>query len=107
MPADVMKALHLATLITPDDDGFTEEIERMKIPRPRHVVQVANELPALAKHSPFLDLEEFRVVVDPGGQAQRLLIGIGWRDALELSAAGCCIHGAAPLRLGGPAARVC
>ena len=109
MAADVVKALQPAIFTTQDDDGFTEEIERMEIPRMGHVVHVANELPARAEHSLLLHLEEFRVVVGPGGQAQRLLIGIGRRGGPELSVAGCCIHGGRPrgLAVGWPRCRRC
>ncbi len=43
----------------------------------RHVVDVADDLPALAEDGLLLELEELRVAVDPRRQADRVVVGRG------------------------------
>ncbi len=50
------------------DERFAEKIERMEVTGARYVTRVTEQLPAAAEDPLRLELEEFRIAVDPGGR---------------------------------------
>src|SRR6185437_9418826 len=72
VPAGVMEAADLAVFTANRDDALAQEVERMEVAAARHVVDVADDLPALAEDELPLQLEELRVAVYPARQADGL-----------------------------------
>jgi hypothetical protein len=52
------------------DDGFGEEIEAVIVAGRWNVAEVADDLPARAEHGALLALEEARIAIRPGRQAE-------------------------------------
>src|SRR6185312_9221403 len=75
--AGVVKAANLSVIAAQHDDALAEEIEGMVVAAARHVVEVTDDLPARPEDELLLHLEEFRVAVDPGRQADRIVVGGG------------------------------
>src|SRR5581483_904200 len=94
VPASVVKAADLPVLAAQHDDALAEEIERVVVAAARHVVDVTDDLPARTEDELLLELEEFRVAVDPGRQADRIIVGggddIDRTSAHESKASPCC-----------------
>jgi hypothetical protein len=88
--ADVMEAAH-APVGPPDrQDRLVKELEGQEIAHGRHVVDVADQVPALAEHDLALELEELGVPVGPAGQAEVVFRAkIGGGEAVGLNT---CIH---------------
>src|SRR6185437_7403917 len=72
VPAGVMEAADLAVFTANRDDALAQEVERMEVAAARHVVDVADDLPALAEDELPLQLEKLRVAVYPARQADGL-----------------------------------
>jgi hypothetical protein len=68
--ADVVEAANLAVLAADGQDGLVDDVQRLEIPRRRHVVDVADEVPALPEHDLALQVEELGVGIGPPGQAE-------------------------------------
>src|SRR5262249_44652597 len=69
MPADVVEAADPAVIASERYDGLAEKVEAVIVADGRNIVLVADELPARAENGLLLRFEEFRIAVDPGGQA--------------------------------------
>jgi hypothetical protein len=92
VPAGVVEAADLAVFAADHDDALAQEVEGVEIAGAGHVVDVADDLPALAENELLLELEELRLAVYPARQAGRLVFGHG-KDVDRTST-----HGRAPPR---------
>ena len=88
--ADVVETANLAVLAANGQDGLVDDVERLEVPRLRHVVEVADEVPALAENGLALELEELGIRINPAGQAKIVLgPGLGRQGTFGMNT---CIH---------------
>src|SRR5581483_2020602 len=77
MTTSIMESANFAVLASQDDDGLTEKLERVVVPRLGNIALMADDLPRLAEDHLLFELEELRVVIDPRRQAAGFLIHSG------------------------------
>src|SRR5690348_7941536 len=78
MAADVREGANFAIVAPDNENAFAEIFERPPFARLRNFAFVADDLRRCAQEGLLLRLEEFRIVVEPAGQAQivkRILAG--------------------------------
>jgi hypothetical protein len=88
--ADVVETANLPVLAANCQDRLVDDVERLEVPCLRHVVDVADEVPALAENGLALEFEELWIRINPAGQAKIVLgPGLGRQGALRVNT---CIH---------------
>ena len=92
MAAHVVKLRTCPSSPRTANDRFAQEIEGVVVARLRHIVDVADELPARAKDGSFLQLEEIGVGIDPRRQPYCVVIRIVCGTRYGLSGLNGYIH---------------
>src|SRR5690242_10639760 len=73
--ADIVEAADDAVLAAHGEDALAQNIQSQIIAGPRHVVEMADNVPGLREDLLALDLEEALVGIEPGGEGNRLHAG--------------------------------
>ena len=84
VPADVGEGADLIVVAANDDDALAEVFERPPFARLRNLAFVADDLRRRAQEGALLGLEEFRVVIEPAGEAHVLQRVLGRLDRFQL-----------------------